>query len=210
MSCECKCKCFTKRAPIKELCALSNCVQMPTLMSSVWGLPQQRGVWFLSLSVSYNMRKRHLFSREERRLFNVWTPSHPYVPRGPLPTPCRLGLSHGESHSFGHVQFNLRAQCPQSWTGLKTENIYCFSVTSWWWEIVSTTGKFWCHLMSSAPDFVLNSYSPQLTFSLLNFKTVCPLFSLKQGSASVQTSIKTQSPLPCLQDTGLCQIFQLW
>lgn len=33
----------------------------------------------------------------------------------------------------------------QSWTELEIKNIYSLTITSWWWKIVSTTGKLWCH-----------------------------------------------------------------
>lgn len=147
MSCECKCKCFTKWAPIKELCALSNYAQMPILKSSVWDVPQQWGVLHLPFSVSSSIKKRHLFFRVEHQLQPVQcaNPFTSLVLIGPLPSRSHPGLFHRETCSFGRVKFNLRAQFLQSWKKLEIEDIYSLSIASRWWEIVSTTGKLWCH-----------------------------------------------------------------
>lgn len=166
MSCECKCPCFTKWGPIKELCALSNYVQMPALRSSVWDVSQQWGVLCLPLNVRSDTKKRQLFYRVDHKLFNGWSPSYPWFPTGS--SPPHSGLFHRENSLSGNAKFNLSAQFPQIWTALKTETIYCFSITQWWWEIVFKTGKLWHHQSQQLQTSHSTASDPPLESPLLN------------------------------------------
>lgn len=134
MSCECECKCFTKWAPIKELCALSNYMQMPTLKNSVWGIPQQWGVWCFYPLVSVPIWRRGTCFLEESInywvceplliLTSQWGPC-PHHPIGGSSTEkvIHLGMysliSEHRSHRVG-----------QNWKP-KTSNVECHLMMMW-------------------------------------------------------------------------------